>query len=82
MRDASLKQTIPCILRISIYGAFSAEKNCTLYMGKYGIWINTSILGIYLLHIYIYIYCICDLMVVRSIRSPCVCVISVVGSVA
>ena len=36
MRDASLKQRIPCIIRISIFGAFSAEKKCTLYTGKYG----------------------------------------------
>ena len=27
MRDASLKQRIPCLIRISIFGAFSAEKN-------------------------------------------------------
>ena len=27
MRDASLKQRIPCIIRISIFGAFSAEKS-------------------------------------------------------
>ena len=37
MRDASLKQRIPCIMRISIFGAFSAGKKCTLYTGKYGI---------------------------------------------
>ena len=37
MRDASLKQRIPCIIRISIFGAFSAGKKCALYMGKYGI---------------------------------------------
>ena len=36
MRDASLKQRIPCIMRISIFGAFSAGKKCALYMGKYG----------------------------------------------
>ena len=35
MRDASLKQTIPCIIRISIFGLFSAWKKCALYMGKY-----------------------------------------------
>ena len=34
MRDASLKQRIPCI--ISIFGAFSAGKKCALYTGKYG----------------------------------------------
>ena len=36
MRDASLKQRIPCIIRISIFGAFSAGKKCALYTGKYG----------------------------------------------
>ena len=36
MRDASLKQRIPCIIRISIFGAFSAGKKCALYKGKYG----------------------------------------------
>ena len=37
MRDASLKQRIPYIIRISIFGAFSAGKKCALYTGKYGI---------------------------------------------
>ena len=37
MRDASLKQRLPCIMRISIFGAFSAGKKCALYTGKYGI---------------------------------------------
>ena len=37
MRDASLKQRIPCIMRILIFGAFSAGKKCALYTGKYGI---------------------------------------------
>ena len=37
MRDASLKQRIPCIIRISIFGPFSARKKCALYTGKYGI---------------------------------------------
>ena len=36
MRDASPKQRIPCIIRISIFGAFSAGKKCPLYKGKYG----------------------------------------------
>ena len=36
MRDASLKQRIPCIMRISIFGAFSVGKKCALYTGKYG----------------------------------------------
>ena len=36
MRDASLTQRIPCIIRISIFGDFSAGKKCALYMGKYG----------------------------------------------
>ena len=36
MRDASLKQRFPCIMRISIFGAFSAGKKCALYTGKYG----------------------------------------------
>jgi len=36
MSDASLKQRIPCIIRISIFGAFSAGKKCALYTGKYG----------------------------------------------
>ena len=36
MRDATLKQRIPCIMRISIFGAFSAGKKCALYKGKYG----------------------------------------------
>ena len=35
-RDASLKQRIPCVIRISIFGAFSGEKKCALYTGKYG----------------------------------------------
>ena len=34
------KQRIPCIMRISIFGAFSAGKKCALYTGKYGI-VNT-----------------------------------------
>ena len=34
MRDASLKQRIPCIIPISIFGAFSARKKCALYKGK------------------------------------------------
>ena len=37
MRDASLKQRILCIIRISIFGAFSVGKKCALYTGKYGI---------------------------------------------
>jgi len=37
MRDASLKQRIPFIIRISIFGAFSVGKKCALYTGKYGI---------------------------------------------
>ena len=37
MKDASLNQRIPCIIRISIFGAFSARKKCALYTGKYGI---------------------------------------------
>ena len=36
MRDANRKQRIPCIIRISIFGAFSAGKKCALYKGKYG----------------------------------------------
>ena len=36
MRDASLKQRIPCIICISIFRAFSVEKKCALYRGKYG----------------------------------------------
>jgi len=36
MRDASLKQRIPCIMHISIFGAFSAGKKCALYTGRYG----------------------------------------------
>ena len=35
MRDASLKQRIPYIIHISIFGAFSAGKKCALYKGKY-----------------------------------------------
>ena len=38
VRDASLKQRIPCVMRISIFGAFSAGKKCILYTGKYGIY--------------------------------------------
>ena len=38
MRDVSLKQRVPCIICISIFGAFSAEKKCTLYTGKYGMY--------------------------------------------
>ena len=36
MRGVSLKQRIPCIIRISIFAAFSAGKKCALYTGKYG----------------------------------------------
>ena len=36
MRDASLKQRVPCIMLISIFGAFSAGKKGALYTGKYG----------------------------------------------
>ena len=36
MRDARLKQRIPCIIRISIFGAVLAEKTCILYTAKYG----------------------------------------------
>ena len=36
MRDASLKQRIPRIMRISIFGTFSAGKKCALYTAKYG----------------------------------------------
>ena len=36
MMDASLKQRIPCIMRISIFEAFSVGKKCALYTGKYG----------------------------------------------
>ena len=36
MRDVRQKQRIPCIMRISLFGAFSAGKKCALYMGKYG----------------------------------------------
>ena len=36
MREVSLKQRIPCIIRISISRAFSVENKCTLFMGKYG----------------------------------------------
>ena len=49
MRDASLKQRIPCIMRISIFGAFSVGKKCALYTGKYGIlffeimWVTMSL---------------------------------------
>ena len=42
MRDASLKQRIPCIMRISIFRAFSAGKKCALYTGKYGRCLNLS----------------------------------------
>ena len=37
MRDASLKQRIPCIIHISIFRAVSVGKKCALYTGKYGI---------------------------------------------
>ena len=49
MREASLKQRIPCIMRISIiiFGPFSARKKGALYTGKY---------GIQYIYIYIYIY--------------------------
>ena len=36
MRDVSLKQRIRCIIRILIFGPFSARKKCALYTGKYG----------------------------------------------
>ena len=36
MRDARLKQRIPCIIHISIFGAVLAEKTCILYTAKYG----------------------------------------------
>ena len=35
MRDASLKQRIPCIICISILEAFSEGKKCALCTGKY-----------------------------------------------
>ena len=37
MRDASLKQRIPCIIQTAIFGTFSAGKKCASYTGKYGI---------------------------------------------
>ena len=40
MKDMSLKQRILCIIHISIFGAFSAEKKCTLYRGKYGMFLS------------------------------------------
>ena len=36
MKDARLKQRIPYIIRISIFGTFSAGRKCALYTGKYG----------------------------------------------
>ena len=36
MRNASLKQRIPCIMRTTIFGPFSAAKKGALYTGKYG----------------------------------------------
>ena len=48
MRDASLKQRIPCIMRISLFGAFSAGKSAHYTR------INTVMLpGIHLMHDYI-----------------------------
>ena len=41
MMDTSLTQRIPCIICISIVGAFSAGKKCALYMGKYSIHIHS-----------------------------------------
>ena len=35
-RDATLKQRVPSIIRMSIFRAFSAGKKCALYMDKYG----------------------------------------------
>lgn len=35
MKDASLKQRVPCITCISIFWAFSAGKKCALHTGKY-----------------------------------------------
>ena len=35
MKDRSLKQRVPCITCISIFGAFSAGKKCALHTGKY-----------------------------------------------
>ena len=40
MKDVSLKQRIPYIIRISNFGAFSAGKKCAIHMGKI---INTVI---------------------------------------
>lgn len=36
MKDASLKQWVPCIPYISLFGAFSAGKKHALHTGKYG----------------------------------------------
>ena len=36
MGRVSVTQRIPCIIRISIFGAFSAGKRYALYTGKYG----------------------------------------------
>ena len=43
MRDASLKQRVPCIMLISIFGNFSAGKKCALYTGKYGTYYLTQL---------------------------------------
>ena len=42
MRDVSLKQRISFVIRISIFGAFSAGKKCALYTGKYSNRANLS----------------------------------------
>ena len=44
MRDASLKQRIPCIICISVFGALSAGKKCALYTGKCGGVLQVSVL--------------------------------------
>ena len=43
MRDASLKQRIPCIICIAIFEAFSGGKKCILYMGKYGKFVHSFV---------------------------------------
>ena len=52
MRDASLKQRIPCIIHISILGAFLAGKKCALYTGKYGKWNLGKLSGLQEIKIY------------------------------
>ena len=44
MREASLKQRIPCNTQLNFQTFFSGGKKCALYTSKYGIFIPVSII--------------------------------------